>query len=57
MPVAVLNIYIYIFLSGFSLTDTGDSQDSRGREGTIVYSTLSLPSTHEHSDIYLQLCM
>ena len=45
------------FLSGFSFTDTGDSQDSRGREGPIVYSTLPLPPAHEHSDIYLQLCM
>ena len=26
-------------------------------EGTIVYSTLPLPLAHEHSDIYLQLCM
>ena len=28
-----------------------------GREGTIFYSTLPLPPAHEHSDIYLQLCM
>ena len=48
---------IIFFLSGFSFTDTGDSQDSRGREGTIFYSTLPLPPAHEHSDIYLQLCM
>ena len=26
------------------------------REGTVFYSTLPLPSAHEHSDIYLQLC-
>ena len=44
-----------IFLSGFSFTDTDDSQDSR-RKGTIFYSTLPLPPAHEHSDIYLQLC-
>ena len=37
--------------------DTEDSQESRGREGTIFYSTLSLPPAHEHWDIYLQLCM
>ena len=49
--------YFYFFLSGFSFTDTDDSQDSRGREGTIFYSTLPLPPVHEHSDIYLQLCM
>ena len=45
------------FLLGFSFTETDDSQDSRGREGTIFYSTLPLPPAHEHSDIYLQLCM
>ena len=38
-------------------TDTDDSQDSRGREGTIFYSTLPPPPGHEHWDIYLQLCM
>ena len=32
------------------------SQDSSGKEGTIFYSTLPLPSAHEHSGIYLQLC-
>ena len=44
------------FLSGFSFTDTDNSQDSKGREGTIFYSTLPLPPAHEQSDIYLQLC-
>ena len=44
------------FLSGFSFTDIDNSQDSRGREGTIFYSTLPLPPAHEHSDNYLQLC-
>ena len=46
----------FFFLSGFSFTYTDDSQDSRGREGTIFYSTLPLLPAHEHSDIYLQLC-
>ena len=36
------------FLSGFSFTNTDDSQDSRGREGSIFYSTLPLPPAHEH---------
>ena len=40
------------FPPGFSFTNTDDSQDKRGREGTIFYSTLPLPSPHEHSDIY-----
>ena len=38
------------FLSGFSFTDTDNSQDNRGREGTIFYSTL------QRSGIYLRLC-
>ena len=45
------------FLSGFSFTDTDNSQDSRGREGTFFYSSLPLSPTHEHSDIHLQLRM
>ena len=45
------------FLSGFSFTDSDNSQDSRGKEGTIFYSTLPVPLVHEHWDIYLQLCM
>ena len=28
---------IFFFLSGFSFTDTDNSQDSRGREGTILF--------------------
>ena len=38
-------------------TDNDDSQDSGGREGTIFYSTILLPPTHKHLDIYLQLCI
>ena len=45
------------FSSGFSHTNADDSQDSRGREGTMLYSPLALPPDHEHSVIYLQLCM
>ena len=52
-----LTIYQFFFLSGFSFTGTDDSQDNRGRKGIIFYSTLPLPPAHEHSDIYLQLCM
>ena len=51
------NFNKFLFLSGFSFTDTDNSQDSRRREGTIVYSILPLPPAHKHSDIYLQLCM
>ena len=53
---ATMKIFFF-FLSGFCFTDTDDSQDSRGREGIIFYSTLPLPLAHEQSDIYLQLCM
>ena len=47
----------FFFYQGFLFKNTDDSQDSRGREGTIFYSTLPLPPAHEHSGIYLQLCM
>ena len=56
----VLNVnYLSSFFFSIRVfsTDTDDSQDSRGRERTIFYSTLPLPPAHEHSDIYLQLCM
>ena len=43
------------FLPGFSFTVTENSQDSRGREGTVFYSPLPLPPAHEHSVIYLPL--
>ena len=47
----------FFFLSGFCFTDTNDSQDTKGREGIIFYSTLPFPPAHEHWNIYLQLCM
>ena len=50
-------LFLFFFLSGFSFTETDDSQDSRGKEGTIFYSTLPLPPAHEHLDIYLQFCI
>ena len=53
----MLALLLIFFLSGFAFTDTDDSQDSREREGTIFYSILPTPLTHEYSDIYLQLCM
>ena len=52
-----IGFLLIFFLSKFFFTDTDDSQDSRRREGTIFFSTLSLPPAHEHSVIYLQLCM
>ena len=50
-------LLLLFFLSECSFTDTDDSQDSGGWEGTIFYSTLPLPPAHEYSDIYLQLWM
>ena len=50
-----LNSYNYVsrilFLSRFSFNGTDDSQDSKEREGTGFYSTLSLPPEHKHSEI------
>ena len=51
----VAEIVPIFFLSGFSLTDTHNSHDSRGRKGSIFYSTLPLLLALENSDIYLQL--
>ena len=56
-PTPVPRNHFFFFLSGFSCTSTDNLQDSRGMEETIFYSTLPLPPVHEHSDIYLQLCM
>ena len=50
-------VFFFLSISGFSFTSTDDSQDSRGREGAIFYSSLLLPPAHEDSDIYLQLSM
>ena len=38
----------FVKVTGFSFTEQG---------GDYLYSYLPLPSAHEHSDIYLQLCM
>ena len=54
LPIYKGTLYVFFFLSEFSFKDTVDSQDSRRREGTIFYSTLPLPPTHEHSDIYFE---
>ena len=43
----------FLFPSGVSFTDTGDSQDARGREKTIFYSTLLLPPGDKDLGIYL----
>ena len=47
---------LFLFIRIF-FTETGDSQDSRGRKGTIFYFNLPLPPAHEHWGIYLQFCM
>ena len=45
------------FLSGFSFTDTDNSQGEGGRDGIIFYSTPSIVAAHKHSGINLQFCM
>ena len=42
--------YYYFFLSGFSVMDTDNSQDSRGREGTILFhsTTSTCSRTFRH---------
>ena len=57
IPPRSYTCWVFLFTIRFSFTDTGNSQNSRGREGTIFYSTLPLPLAHEHWGIYLQLCM
>ena len=42
------NHLVFSFCIRFFFADTDDSQDSRGRKGTILYSTLPLPPSHEH---------
>ena len=45
------NIYIYIYiyiLLSFFFTGTDNSEDSKGSEGIIFYSTLLLQPGHEH---------
>ena len=46
-------------LSGFSLTDSNDAQDSRRREGRGPSFILlfHFHPAHKYSDLYLQLCM
>ena len=56
LALVITEAIFFFFLSGLSFTNTYNSRDSKGKEGTIFYSTLPLPPAHEHSDIYLQLC-
>ena len=43
------------FLSGFSFTNSDNSQDKRRKKGGHPYSSLSISLAQEHSDVYLQL--
>ena len=45
----------FFFLIRIFFTDTDDLQDSRGREGTIFYSSLLLPPAHEHWHLFATL--
>ena len=55
MTVMIIHLAMF-FLSGFSSTDTDDSQDSRGREGTTFYSTLPLYQFHPLTNIETFIC-
>ena len=47
---------VFFFYEGF-LLQTLTIYRTVGEGGDYPYSSLPLPSTHEHSDIYLQLCI
>ena len=58
LSLEIYNLWIgYQSLLGFSFKDTDNSQDSRGREATMFYSSLPFLPAHEYSDIYLLLCI
>ena len=46
----LINVILFFFLSEFSFTDTDNSQDSRGREGTILFhsTTSTRAQTFRH---------
>ena len=48
LPGGYCSLRGFFFSIRVFFTNTDDSQDSKGREGTIFYSTLSLPPAHEH---------
>ena len=50
-----IKIIIIFFYQGF-LSQTLTTHRTAGEGRGSSYSTLPLPPTHEHSDIYLQLC-
>ena len=53
----IFSVLFFFFSIRVFFADTNDSQDSRGKEGTIFYFILPLPPADEHWDIYLELCI
>ena len=50
------HVFVFLFFVFFSIRVFFHGHRQIKREGTVFYSTLPLPSSDEHSDIYLQLC-
>ena len=54
----ILNFFFYQgFLSQTLTIHSAAGEGGEGRGGEHLYSSLPIPPVHEHSDIYLQLCM
>ena len=49
--------WIFFFLSGFSFTDTDNSQDSRGREGTILFHSTTSTRSRTFRHLFATLHM
>ena len=52
-----INFRRFFFLSGFSFTDTDNSQDSRGREGTILFHSTTSTRSRTFRHLFATLHM
>ena len=51
----ILSILWFFFLSGFSFTDTDNSQDSRGREETILFHSTTSTRSRKFRHLFATL--